>query len=476
MLELELSQLKKIAKESGLQDEAIEAAVSKPAQNEEGTKSHVIALIFQAACLKASASPMGRKKHQLGESAFSETDLPKNTVKQVDTEASLPAFGGPTYVQKQTEKMMELKVSQLKKLAKKNGISEEVIKAAIATPVEDESDTKGLLIRLLFKAACLKASPGPAKAEPEQDEDDMFCTMCVGCIRPPFHEGPCCDGQLNELVPPSSEQECIDVGIVADELAQHKAMKESVCRKVEVEVEARQKAAAEAEKQARQKAAEEQARRKLALEEEAREKAAEERAQEIAALEEEARRREAEKEAKKKAALEEIWRKAAEEAAEEEARANVAEEEARAIAAEEEARKKLAEEKARRCAEEEEAEIAEMDQRCVDIFLLCCTETRVRTPIKGTILYTKCMRPLRPAGTSLDVKDSSFHCLSNFLKFLEGEGLLRLKPGESDPVVIEIRREACRSYEYVAKSQSASPVAMGDSFRRFGPNINLSWQ
>jgi len=457
MLELRLSQLKKIAKENGLQDEAIEAAVSKPAQNEEDTKGHVIALIFQAACLKASASPMGRKKLQFGESTLPKTDLTKNTVEQVETEASQPASGERTYVQKQTKKMMELKVSQLKKLAKKNGIPEDVIKAAIATPVEDESDTKGLLIRLLFKAACLKASPSPVKS-PEQDEDDMFCTLCVGCIRPPFHEGPCCDGQLNELVPPSSEQECIDVGIVADELAQHKAMKESVCRKVEVE--ARQKAAAEAEKQARQKAAAEQAQRKLALEEEARQKAAEERAQQIAAIEEERRQREAqEEEARKKAALEEICRKAAEE----EAKQRAAEEEARANAAEEEARKRLEEEKARQRAEEAEAEIAEMDQRCVDIFLLCCTDTRVRTPIKGTILYTKCMRPLRPPGTSLDVKDSSFLCLSNFLKFLEGEGLLCLKPGESDPVVIDIRRDACRKYKYVAKSRSA-------------PNMNLAWQ
>eukprot|EP00930_Biecheleria_cincta_P088165 TRINITY_DN773_c0_g1_i2.p1 TRINITY_DN773_c0_g1~~TRINITY_DN773_c0_g1_i2.p1 ORF type:complete len:316 (+),score=93.81 TRINITY_DN773_c0_g1_i2:62-1009(+) len=249
MLELKLSQLKKIAKEKGLQDQAIEAAVSKPAENEDDTKGHVIALIFQAACLKASASPMGRKKMQLGESAFSEaTDLQSNAVQKLGLGASRLESSEPTYVQKQTEKMMELKVSQLKQLAKKNGIPDEVIKAAVATPVDDENDTKGLLIRLLFKAACLKASPCPAT--PVQDEDDMFCTVCEGCIRPPFHEGPCCDGQLNELVPLSSEEECIDVGIVADELAQHKAMKESVSKKVEEEV--RQKAAAaEAEKQIR---------------------------------------------------------------------------------------------------------------------------------------------------------------------------------------------------------------------------------
>jgi len=478
MLELELSQLKKMAQQNGLQDDAIEAAISKPAKNEDDTKAHVIALIFQATCLKASASPMGRKKMQLGEAAVREaTDLQTDAKQKMGLEASQPESGEPTYVQKQTEKMMELKVSQLKKLAKKNGIPEEVIKAAVATPVDDENDTKGLLIRLLFKAACLKASPCPDKS-PVQDEDDMFCTVCVGCIRPPFHEGPCCDGQLNELVPVSSEQERMDVGIVADELAQHKAMKESVSKKVEEEV--RQKAAVEAEKQIRRKAAEEQARNKLALEEEARQKAAKEHAQQLAALEEEARQKAAQEEAeeaRKKAALEEIWRRAAEE----EAKQNAAQkEEGRAITVEEEARKQAAEEKARRRAEQEEAEIAEMDQRCVDIFLLCCNESRVRTPVKGTILYTKFMRPLRPAGTSVDVKDSSFHGLGNFLKFLEGEGLLRLKPGETDPVVTEIRRDACRNYRYVAAPRSAavnmaSHIAAGNTVGA-RPNLNLSWQ
>jgi len=55
MLELRLSQLKKIAKENGLQDEAIEAAVSKPAQNEEDQgsrhRSHFPGCMSQGFCI-----------------------------------------------------------------------------------------------------------------------------------------------------------------------------------------------------------------------------------------------------------------------------------------------------------------------------------------------------------------------------------------------------------------------------------------
>merc|ERR1719230_1059696 len=102
-----------------------------------------------------------------------------------------------------------------------------------------------------------------------------------------------------------------------------------------------------------------------------------------------------------------------------------------------------------------------MDKRCVETFLesvkYCDWRERVRTPIKGTILYTKVMRPCRPVGTSVDVKDSSFFCLSNFLKFLEDNGLLRLKPGLTDPVVTDIYFDACRAYKYVPRPKQSSP-------------------
>merc|ERR1719502_1297553 len=55
-------------------------------------------------------------------------------------------------------------------------------------------------------------------------------------------------------------------------------------------------------------------------------------------------------------------------------------------------------------------------------------DRQVRTPIKGSNLYVRHMRPCRPAGTSVDVKDSNFRNLGTFLQFLEAEGLLRLKP------------------------------------------------
>jgi len=109
---------------------------------------------------------------------------------------------------------------------------------------------------------------------------------------------------------------------------------------------------------------------------------------------------------------------------------------------------------------EEEAELAAMDKMCVDTFLesvkKCARHERVRTPIKGTNLYTKHIRPCRPAGTSVDVKDSSFKSLACFLKFLEAEGLLVLKPGLTDPVVTEIRFGACRNYTYNPRPQAST--------------------
>jgi chemotaxis protein histidine kinase CheA len=250
--------------------------------------------------------------------------------------------------------------------------------------------------------------------------------------------------------------------MVAEELARRKVAKEQVLRKVEEQEEAKRKAAEQA---ARQKAAAEEAARQK--------KAAEEEAARQRAAEEEALRRAAEAEALRMAAEEEARRKAAEEEAarmklleEEEARRLAAEQEeaARQRAAAEEKAAQLDAERARRLAEEA-AEMAEMDERCVLTFLECVkpcsswrdSRERLRTPIKGTILYTKHMRPCRPAGTSVDVKDSTFRCLGNFLQFLEAEGLLRLKPGLTDPVVTDICTNACRSYTYVPGKYVPAP-------------------
>jgi len=128
------------------------------------------------------------------------------------------------------------------------------------------------------------------------------------------------------------------------------------------------------------------------------------------------------------------------------------------MAAEAEAKEKEVEERRARQQAEEKAEIDAMDARCVQAFLDCSTGSwreRARTPVKGTILYTKHMRPCRPAGTSVDVKDSSFRGLANFLQFLQGEGLLRLRPGVTDPWVEHIDFDACCRYKYVPQGWPA---------------------
>lgn len=111
------------------------------------------------------------------------------------------------------------------------------------------------------------------------------------------------------------------------------------------------------------------------------------------------------------------------------------------------------------------AEMSEMDRLCVEVFLdsvktNASSRDRVRTPIKGSNLYTKHMRPIRPPGTSVDVKDSSFLNLANFLGFLETEGLLHLKPGLTDPVVSGIYFEACRNYKYDSQTQARFMAAV----------------
>jgi len=284
---------------------------------------------------------------------------------------------------------------------------------------------------------------------------------------------------------------------VLEEQARKKTIKEEARRKAEeearekAEFEALLKAAAEEgqrkadEEAAQQKAEWQEALRQIAAKEEARQKAAVEESQRKAAedarqkseWQEAARKIAAREEAQQKVAAEEAQKKAAEDVArqqvqlEEAARQLAAKEEALRIAAQEleEAEQKAAaqkdkeaqmtrreEEQERLMAEEEE----EMSQLCVETFLESLKPSRrekIRLPLKGSNLYTKHIRPCRPAGTSVDVKDSSFRNLGNFLKFLEDEGLLRLKPGLTDPVVTDIRIENCRKYIYVAQDAQPAP-------------------
>merc|ERR1719160_1690344 len=86
------------------------------------------------------------------------------------------------------QKMMTLKISKLKAIAKKNGIEDEAVEKVMTTGA-DEDETKSLIIRLIFKNMCVKAAPTPmGKRIVEEDLDAQTCMRCVGCIRPPGHE------------------------------------------------------------------------------------------------------------------------------------------------------------------------------------------------------------------------------------------------------------------------------------------------
>jgi len=135
--------------------------------------------------------------------------------------------------------------------------------------------------------------------------------------------------------------------------------------------------------------------------------------------------------------------------------------------------------------EEEKRQQTAMDKMCVDAFLksvarAAWTERGGRTPIKGSNLYVKHMRPCRDAGTSVDVKDSSFKFLGTFLEFLEAEGLLSLRPGLTDPVVTGINFEACRKYKYPptatpqATPAKSSLTSSSVSLRPQIPALNLA--
>lgn len=254
------------------------------------------------------------------------------------------------------------------------------------------------------------------------------------------------DAQCEEIQPEVAESSEPDW---ADEMARHKAMTAEVRQKVD---EAQQKAAAtEAQERAEaQKQAE--AHRKA---EEAK------RAEEARELEEEAQRKHQEELAAKQADEQLAVKRAEEELAAK----KQAEDEA------------LAKERAKQA-----AEAAAMDEYCVECFLRC-TENRIKTPLKGSNLYTKHMRPCRDPGTSVDVKDSSFYNLGNFLQFLEREGLLRTEPGLTDPVVTHIHYGACRNYIYSPGSRSeseASPAKtpLSGKVTSLGkpPQCSLEWQ
>eukprot|EP00746_Dinoflagellata_sp_MGD_P162165 gnl/MRDRNA2_/MRDRNA2_89600_c0_seq1.p1 gnl/MRDRNA2_/MRDRNA2_89600_c0~~gnl/MRDRNA2_/MRDRNA2_89600_c0_seq1.p1 ORF type:complete len:411 (+),score=100.96 gnl/MRDRNA2_/MRDRNA2_89600_c0_seq1:79-1311(+) len=92
----------------------------------------------------------------------------------------------------------------------------------------------------------------------------------------------------------------------------------------------------------------------------------------------------------------------------------------------------------------------------MDVVLMECFLQAIRTrvkawnlPIKGTTLYTQHMRQCRRLGTSLNVKESTFHFLGAFLQHLEKQGLLTLKKGETDAVIVDI----CRNHPEIVAWQ-----------------------
>jgi len=84
-----------------------------------------------------------------------------------------------------------------------------------------------------------------------------------------------------------------------------------------------------------------------------------------------------------------------------------------------------------------------MDLVLMECFLQAIS-TRVMAwnlPIKGTTLYTQHMRPCRRIGTSLNVKESTYHHFGFFLQHLESLGMITLKKGETDAVIVDICRD-----------------------------------
>mmetsp|Transcript_103473 Transcript_103473/g.183810 ORF Transcript_103473/g.183810 Transcript_103473/m.183810 type:complete len:490 (+) Transcript_103473:69-1538(+) len=118
-------------------------------------------------------------------------------------------------------------------------------------------------------------------------------------------------------------------------------------------------------------------------------------------------------------------------------------------------------------AEESKAQ-EEMDNLLRETFFEALKQSAgdLPTPMKGSNLYTRYMRPCRPTGTSLEVKESSFKSLRGFLEHLEQEGFLSLS-GSSDPVVTKIHWEKPelkalpKSEETVRASKSLCSLTQG---------------
>jgi hypothetical protein len=110
-----------------------------------------------------------------------------------------------------------------------------------------------------------------------------------------------------------------------------------------------------------------------------------------------------------------------------------------------------------------------MDLVLMECFLqaICTRVMAWNLPIKGTTLYTQHMRPCRRIGTSLNVKDSTYHYFGAFLANLENLGLLTLKKGETDAVIIDI----CRNHPEILSWQPWPVEATVEHFEKRGPSL-----
>ncbi len=78
---------------------------------------------------------------------------------------------------------------------------------------------------------------------------------------------------------------------------------------------------------------------------------------------------------------------------------------------------------------EESAGTAEEMDGLLERCFLQAIRTKIKDkdlPLDVSVLYLQYMRPVRPAGTILDVKRSTFKKLSKFMAFLASEGLIRI--------------------------------------------------
>ena len=103
--------------------------------------------------------------------------------------------------------------------------------------------------------------------------------------------------------------------------------------------------------------------------------------------------------------------------------------------------------------------VAEMDELMKRCFLHAAIHVEdAKLPLLPNAFYNGHMRPKRPAGTSLDVKLSSWKKLLPFLKAMEKDGLCTLAPpakGSTEPTIKALHRSAAGFAHFVGWEETA---------------------